>query len=129
MKKKKVTMDIKEAYKQMAVLTEPICRTECRAPMTCCSSEYCETALEYAQERWGETLVRTSHPTLPLMGTDPEGRATGCIAPPHTRPMCTAHLCSINGLGFIPDPAKDKLYWELRELIGLMELEEYKDEK
>lgn len=97
-------------YQKMADLTEPKCR-ECRAPWSCCSSEYCDAAIEMAAER-GVVLASTGHPTLPLMGPK------GCVAEPHLRPMCTLHVCSINGMGFdAKDSAFTKKYFALRDEI------------
>lgn len=97
-------------FQQMADLTEPKCR-ECRAPQSCCSPEYCEMAIGYAAEQ-GITLTPTDHSRLPMMGP------TGCIVAPHLRPLCTFHVCSINGLGFDPkDPAFTKKYFQIRNKI------------
>ena len=70
---------------------------------------YCEMALEYAKEV-GEELQQSSYdPQLPLMGP------RGCIAPPHLRPICTVHVCCINGLGFNPESQEwTKEYFKLR---------------
>jgi len=94
-------------FQQLADLTAPKCR-ECRAPMSCCSSEYCEMALILAKE--AETpLEPTGHPRLKLMGPN------GCVAPPHLRPLCTFHLCSINNNGYDKDAEFTKQYFELRK--------------
>jgi hypothetical protein len=78
---------------------------------------YCEAALEYAKEQ-GEPLEPMDHPSLPLMGPQ------GCIAPPHLRPLCTMHVCSINSLGFDPDDLEwTDRYFELRERISVAEYE------
>jgi hypothetical protein len=81
---------------------------------------YCEIAIEYAAES-GETLQRTDHPTLPLMGP------TGCVVAPHLRPLCTLHVCSINGVGHDKDPVFTEKYFVLRDAI-CVELE-LKNEK
>ena len=99
-----------QLYQEMADLTEPKCR-QCRAPHSCCSPEYCQMAFEIAAEH-GTTLEATGHERLPLMGSN------GCVAPPWSRPLCTLHVCSINGLGFDPqDPAFTKAYFKLRKKI------------
>lgn len=95
---------------QMADLTLPKCRG-CRCPLSCCSGEYCEMAIEYAKEEWGTELGRTSHPTLPLMGP------SGCTAAPHLRPLCTLHTCEINGRGTSGNQEWDEQYFTLREEI------------
>ena len=102
----------KKLWAKMAAMTAPLCAGKgpgaCRAPHSCCDAMYCQMALELAAEI-GEELKPTDHPRLPLMGPD------GCIAPPHLRPLCTLHVCCINGLGFNPqDPAWTKRYFKLR---------------
>lgn len=97
-------------YAKMAELTKPKCQA-CRAPMSCCDSMYCDMAIETAKAS-GEVLTHTGHKTLPMMGEN------GCVAPPHFRPLCTLHVCSINNLGFDPkDPAWTKEYFKLRAKI------------
>ena len=97
-------------YQQMADLTVGKC-AECRSPHSCCSPEYCEMAIEEAAID-GVTLTPTDHPRLKMMGP------TGCIAPPHYRPLCTLHVCSINSLGFDPKDMKfTKKYFKLRDQI------------
>ena len=73
-------------------------------------------AIEIAAEK-GVALTPTGHPELKLMGPN------GCIAPPHLRPDCTLHVCSINSLGFDPkDPAFTKAYFKLRGALTVAEL-------
>jgi hypothetical protein len=110
--------DLPSLYQRLYEITGPKCRTECRLPQSCCSPEYCEIAIEFAQEE-GIELARTDHPKLPLMGP------AGCTAPPHLRPMCTRHLCSINGLGMDRDPVFNRKYFRLIEQIDRLELEKY----
>lgn len=73
---------------------------------------YCEDALSNAKKA-GEVLNPvTFDPALPLIGPD------GCIAPPHLRPICTVHVCCINGLGFNPqDKDWTKKYFALRDKL------------
>ena len=80
----------------MAKITLSVCAKTCRdiRPNRCCEPMYCEMAINYANDQ-GVTLDRTDHPTLPLM--DSENR---CTAPAHLRPICSAHQCDINSLGF-----------------------------
>jgi hypothetical protein len=103
-------------WQQMYELTRfsDECR-ECRFNYSCCSPEYCQMAMDYAAETWGETLTPTDHPRLPLMGPK------GCIAPPHVRPFCTLHTCKINSMGFTNNPAWDKQYFDLRDKITELE--------
>lgn len=106
-------------YQEMAELTLPKCK-QCRVPMSCCSPEYCEAAIQIASEKGVTLEAQHFHPTLPLLGP------TGCVAPPHLRPNCTLHVCSINSLGFDPhDRAFTKKYFRIRRLI---EKEEFKSE-
>lgn len=108
---------LEQLYQEMAELTLPKCK-ECRCPLSCCSTEYCHMAISYAAEN-GVTLTPTGvNPMLPLMGND------GCVAPPHLRPLCTLHVCSINNLGFDPkDRAFTKKYFQIRRLIEKEELQ------
>ena len=104
-------------YDDMAKHTEPEC-ANCRAPHSCCSHEYCEMAIEYAQERYGVTLEPTGHPTLPMMGPN------GCTVAPHMRPLCTLHTCTINSVGFKPyDAPWTRKYFKLRNQIDRLEME------
>lgn len=105
-----------QLFGKMAEITKPKC-AQCRVPYSCCSSEYCEMAVSLAAE-YGVVLQPTNHPTLKMMGT------AGCIAPPHYRPLCTLHLCSINSMGFDPDAKFNKKYFELREEIETLYAEE-----
>lgn len=102
-------------YEKMAALTAPICANSkgdgCRAIHSCCDAIYCEMAIERAKSV-GIELAITDHPKLPLMG---EG---GCVAPAYLRPICTVHVCCINGFGFKPnDPEWTKEYFRLRRAI------------
>ncbi len=112
--------ELKKLWREMYELTEPRCAKDCNAPRTCCSAEYCEMAIQRAKDVWGEELVRTGHPTLPMMGPQ------GCIAPPHTRVLCTVHICegTLAKLG-ITEPGWSRRYWKLREQIGELEYERH----
>lgn len=104
-----------QLYKQMYEMTEPECRLICRCPQACCSPEYCGMARVCAEAE-GVYLEVTCHPTLPYMGLK------GCTVPPHLRPICTVHVCSINALGFKPgDQEWTQKYFELREEIVELE--------
>ena len=109
---------VKRLWREMYELTEPRCAKDCNAPRTCCSPEYCEMALRRAKEVWHEELVPTSHPRLPLMGPQ------GCIAPPHTRPLCSIHVCegTLSRLGIFEQEWSRK-YWKLRDEISELEFE------
>ena len=109
----KIRARLIELYQAMYKLTEPECSCSCKVPRSCCSPEYCEMTISHAKERWGVELVMTDHPRLKLMG------ATGCIADPHLRPLCTLHTCDISSLGFKPgDRDWDRRYWFLRDQIN-----------
>jgi hypothetical protein len=100
-------------YKDMAELTLQECKTSCRAPLSCCSPEYCEFTIDFALRR-GVTLTPTGHQRLPLMGP------TGCVAPPHLRPMCTFHTCDVNSTGYKKNDLTgqwDRKYYDLRAEI------------
>jgi hypothetical protein len=104
-------------FQQMADMTLPECKS-CRVPLSCCDSMYCGCAEEYAKEEWGVDLtpLKTDHPKLPFMGPD------GCVVPPHLRPLCSLHTCSINNIGIKPgDPAWTEKYFKVREQIEELE--------
>ena len=88
---------VRAAYSAMADLTREVCDKTCidSRPDRCCESQYCELAIGFAKTEERVKLRRTAHPTLPQMGAD--GR---CTAPAHLRPICAAHQCDINSLGF-----------------------------
>jgi hypothetical protein len=107
----------KKLWAEMAAVTAPLCAGKgpgaCRAPHSCCDAIYCREALDFAAETGEELKPINYDPRLPLMGPD------GCIAPPHLRPMCTMHVCCINGLGFNPrDLVWTKRYFKLRAKLG-----------
>lgn len=109
--------DLVVLMQEMYEHTRPECG-KCRSPLSCCSPEYCEMTIEYAKENWAVDLVRTNHPTLPLMGE------TGCTAQPHLRPLCTLHTCKINSIGSSGNPNWDDKYFKIREKIeNLLEQE------
>lgn len=89
--------DLIKLYKDMADHTLPECKHSCRVPLSCCSPEYCEFTMDFASKR-GVELSPTGNPRLPLMGP------SGCIAPPHLRPMCTFHTCDILAVGYKKPP-------------------------
>lgn len=104
-----MSRSIPELYQLMHEHTLAECK-KCRVPLSCCSPEYCEMAIDIAKEE-GVELARTDHPRLPLMGKD------GCTAAPHFRPLCTLHTCRINNLGTSGNQEWDDRYFELREQI------------
>lgn len=109
---------IKDLYQRIADHTKGECDGDncgCNPPRSCCSPEYCEMTIEYAEERHGVRLERTAHERLPLMGP------AGCTAEPYLRPACSLHACCINGIGFKmkgENPREwTERYFELREAI------------
>lgn len=111
-----IEAEVQESYRQLSILTAPICAAKCKSPHSCCSPEYCGIAIEYAKERWGVDLQITDHPTLPLMGPH------GCIAEPHLRPLCTAHTCEIYSRGYVQDdPQWTNQYFALRDRVSELE--------
>lgn len=101
-----------QLFKDMSDLTSPECASSCRAPHACCSPEYCDLAEEYAKQQGEQLLPAMQHPTLKYMST------TGCVVVPHLRPLCTLHVCSINGFGFKPgDEEWTTKYFDLRNDI------------
>lgn len=100
-------------YQKMYDLTNPKCGS-CNLPNACCHKDYCEMTLAYAKEVWGTDLLRTEHPTLPLMGEK------GCTAAPHLRPLCTAHVCEQH-LMRVDDFTEQ--YFQIREEINEEEMQ------
>lgn len=111
-----------EAYREMAEHTRNECGPEpCgnHTAFRCCDPVYCSDTIRYARRRWGITLTPTGHEHIPLM--DPETNA--CTAPPHTRPICTVHVCAIAGMGTKRgDPEWTKRYYALRKAIDRLEM-------
>lgn len=100
-----------ELFREMSDLTAPECARLCRAPHSCCSPEYCDMAEAIASDA-GENIVPTGHATLKFMGP------TGCVVPPHFRPLCTLHTCDVNGVGYKPDDDEwNRKYFTLRNKI------------
>lgn len=122
MTKEQVRDRIIAAYQELADFTGPVCGRTCsrfpsQGKYRCCSPEYCEYAAQYAKEDWQIELKPTGNPDLLFMGEN------GCTVPPHLRPMCTAHVCDINGIGFLrADPIKwTKEYFRLRAKVEKLE--------
>lgn len=113
-----------ELFQEMADHTRPKCGGEqCGnpGPDRCCSPLYCGLAESEMATR-GISLPHQDHPRLIFMGP------TGCIIPPHLRPLCTLHQCKISSLGEDPlDPLWTERYFELREAINIAWYEEHSD--
>lgn len=110
-----------ELYKQMSELTLPKCKG-CRVPLSCCSSEYCLMAKDYAKTVWKEDIKEIPGAKIPFLNP-----VTGCIVPPHLRPNCTLHTCSINSLGFDKDKEWTDKYFALRNQIDEIEYNLYEE--
>ncbi len=106
-------------YAEMSDITRPRCGIgACRSRSTnrCCAAYYCAMAVEWARDAWGVELEPTDHPTIPFMGEQ------GCVVPPHLRPICTMHDCTINSVGCDPkDEAFTERYFDLRGRIDDLE--------
>ncbi len=75
---------------------------------------YCSIAEDWSKER-GYPVPEKNPGKLPFMGSN------GCVLPPHQRPLCSLHVCVINGLGYDPkDPKFTEDYFKLREEIESM---------
>lgn len=107
-------------YGAIAVLTGPLCaagKDECAKysgnPHRCCEKKYCEIAAENGRAQ-GVELVPVGE-AIPFLGPH------GCIVPPHLRPICAVHVCTISYADkshIEHDPEKTKRYFELRRQIG-----------
>ena len=99
-------------FARMAKITKAKC-AQCRIPFSCCSPEYCDMAIDYAKEIYSEDIssMKTAHERLPFMSE------SGCVLPPHFRPLCSLHVCSISANGIDKDAAFTKEYFSLREEI------------
>jgi hypothetical protein len=103
-------MTKEELWEKMASITMDKCRQKCHQLGSCCSSEYCDMAAEYAADQ-GVVLEETGS-TLRFLK---DGK---CTVPPHFRPLCSLHQCDINSLGFSAgDPAWTEVYFLLREQL------------
>jgi hypothetical protein len=112
-----------ELYEKMYRLTLPECKSGCRAPLSCCSPDYCDLALEWARDEWSIDLKPFSYirPSLKEKGL-PFMDKTGCVVAPHLRPLCTLHVCCIESLGCHPKSMTwTNKYFKLRDEINELE--------
>ena len=123
-----------ELYKEMAELTLPKC-VECPnlLPHRCCDRMYCDLVDMMAKDSGAELPAPTGHPTLTYMGKN------GCVVPPHLRPTCTVHVCSMNSMAILynktgegmfdrtVDVPRTEKYFELREQIEKLEEQAYQE--
>ena len=108
-------------YRELAELTLPKCHL-CRAPMICCDPMYCKFAKERAAE-WNVTLSEVELGQRPAQQKDLLFMGpTGCVVPPHLRPLCTAHVCEQH-LESNQDSTFQQRFWELRDQINDLEYE------
>lgn len=77
-----------DAFQEVADLTAPKC-AGCRAPFACCSKGQCEDTKAFALEHFGISLEETGG-ALPFLGD------SGCVVPPHLRPLCAVHVCEMH---------------------------------
>jgi hypothetical protein len=121
----KIELELIDTYKEMSNHTFPECKNNCKIPLSCCSPEYCEIAIDHAKKHWGIDLESTSlfkerKTDLPLMGEN------GCSIEPHLRPSCTLHTCQVNSIGVkFGDEKWTSKYYELREMINDLEYKKY----
>ena len=96
-----------QLYREMAEMTLPVCMERCPQAGGCCQPRYCDLASQRAGQL-GLRLSAGTHPRLPYMGP------TGCLVPPHLRPLCSVHVCEG---ALLQDPALARRYHALREAI------------
>jgi len=84
-------MELIPLYAELAKVTRDEC-AEC--PGLCCHWYYCYLATRYAAEEWDIYIEVAPHPSgRSLAETGP------CPIPPHLRPICTLHHCSLKWEG------------------------------
>jgi hypothetical protein len=110
--------EIETLYNKISELTRPKCAT-CNVPYGCCAKEHCDFAAMMLREKGIEPPAATGH-KLPFMGP------SGCILPPHHRPICAVHVCDKQVYSSTKFCNK---YMKLREQISELEAEEYVKEK
>lgn len=109
-------------YQQIADLTFNHCKSTCKVLGSCCSTEYCNLAMQGVWEEHGIKLIRLrEHPYLPLMT-----RSGACSIPPFLRPLCALHSCDICSLGvFKGDEVLTRRYFRLRKRLDEIECKRY----
>jgi hypothetical protein len=102
---------LESLYDEMYELTRGRCGCEGTGQhgCGCCATFHCIAAAQFAKEKYGVELTPTGHPVM-FMG------ATGCVVPPHLRPICTLHACTVTwGSGeFAGDPERTDKYKALK---------------
>ena len=103
-----------EAYQKLADITFDHCKRTCKNLGSCCDVDYCNFAISRAEE-FGVTLT-PGNGKFPLLI---DGK---CIAPPHLRPLCSAHSCDIAAFAeFRNEPKLTEKYFDLRTLVDELE--------
>ena len=106
------TEQLIQRCQEMADHTNACCRATCEFMGACCSPEFCGPVQRHALEQWGLTLTPNEFGLL----TDADGH---CLAPPHTRLLCTVHQCEIaDWSNWRGHPEWTERYFELRDLIS-----------
>jgi hypothetical protein len=102
-------------YQQIAELTAPSCHNGtaecaqfCERKYRCCERQHCDAAARFAREKYGIELNETGNAELPFMSE------TGCVVPPHLRPICSLHVCTVSWADVAHAPEG---YQELRDQI------------
>lgn len=125
----KIELNLINKYQQMANMTKKACEESCEKPYNCCAVEYCELAMEFAQEHYDTIILPTEDYLDGLTHLPMLDLKKGCIVPSHMRPTCTMHLCDINSLGFRRgNPEWTEEYFKLRDEICELELEKYEQQ-
>jgi hypothetical protein len=120
--------DLISLYRAVADLTRDHCGCDPAKPYRCCEPQYCAIAADHAQKYWGVDIASTyinpdPQPAIPFLGP------SGCIVPPHLRPLCSLHACCIAWAPvaeFPGDPDRTREYWRLRDIIVAKSREEGK---
>jgi len=110
-------MNLPELYKEMARLTEPICRN-CKPPYHCCSNAGCQHAWNWTKNTYGLEMMPSEVPFILGVGRVPFLTHHGCMVPPEYRPLCTIWLCK--------DAVKPVGYAELLKEIAEAERERFR---
>ncbi len=110
-------------YREMSALTEPICKSTCMRPYSCCHKSACDMALQWAREKWDLNVrhLYDASAKVPFLGE------AGCRLTPHLRPMCTVFTCKVHAVAVFDseDTRANDDYWKLREEIDILEWAKY----
>jgi len=105
-------MGLKDLFEQMHQHTLPEC-AKCITPYSCCQKQYCDLALKYTKDVYKIDLTdQIVNDKVPFLSP------TGCVLPPHYKPICSIHTCEISSFGQKRgDPEWTEKYYELRTRI------------